>query len=135
MKKLKKEGDVNAFNNNWMNRKESTYTHWTRGKIKNQIQLAFRNHWLLFSELIAEEKKFNGGKKALEVGCGRGSLSCYFSDKGYDCTLFEKKNNILNGASTNNLNRVHFGYHYPRDYETAKQSTKGYITFKTFKTI
>lgn len=50
----------------------------------------------------------------------------------YKCTLFEKNNKILNGASTNNLNRVHFGYHYPRDDETAKQSTKGYQSFKKF---
>ena len=30
------------------------------------------------------------------------------------------------------MNRVHIGYHYPRDYETAKQSTKGYKSFKKF---
>ena len=44
----------------------------------------------------------------------------------------KKKNDILKGASTNNLNRVHFGYHYPRDNETAKQSLQGYKSFKKF---
>jgi ubiquinone/menaquinone biosynthesis C-methylase UbiE len=98
MKRFKKEGDAQAFDINWINRKESTYTHWTRGEIENQIQLAFRNHWLLFSELIAEEKRFNGGQKVLEVGCGRGSLSCYFSDAGYDCTLVDLSEKVINIA-------------------------------------
>ena len=50
--------------------------------------------------------------------------------KGIDCSLFEKKNALLSGASTNNLNRVHFGYHYPRDNLTAKQSYTGYLSFR-----
>ena len=51
---------------------------------------------------------------------------------GYQSFLFEKKNSILKGASSNNLNRVHLGYHYPRDFETARQSLKGYKNFKKF---
>jgi SAM-dependent methyltransferase len=94
----KKVGDPASFDANWQNREESLYTHWTRGEIKNQIQLAFRNHWLLFSELIKNESKFNGGKKALEIGCGRGSLSCYFSDAGYDCTLVDISTNVIDIA-------------------------------------
>ncbi len=73
-------------------------------------------------------------KRIAIVGAGLFGITIYLmlKEKGYDCTLFEKKKNILEGASTNNLNRVHFGYHYPRDYETARQSTKGYVTFKKF---
>lgn len=73
-------------------------------------------------------------KKIAIIGAGLFGVTTYLllKQKGFDCTLFERKNKILDGASTNNLNRVHFGYHYPRDQETAKQSTKGYNSFKKF---
>ena len=50
--------------------------------------------------------------------------------KKLDVTLFEKYGDILNGATTNNLNRIHYGYHYPRDIETVTQSKLGYEIFK-----
>ena len=73
-------------------------------------------------------------KKIAIIGAGLFGLTTYLflKQKGFDCTLFEKEKNFLLGASTNNLNRVHFGYHYPRDYETAKQSLKGYQSFRKF---
>ena len=40
----------------------------------------------------------------------------------FDCKILEQSNDILSGASTNNLNRVHYGYHYPRDDLTSRQS-------------
>jgi len=96
MENNKKTGDTKAFDSNWQSRHESLYTHWTKGSIKNQIQLAFRSHWLLFTELIKKEKKYNGGKRVLEIGCGRGSLSCYFSDANYHCTLVDLSENVIN---------------------------------------
>ncbi len=93
-----KKGDAGSFDTNWKTREESLYTHWTRGEVKNQIQLAFRNHWLLFSELMKSEKAYNSGKRVLEIGCGRGSLSCYFSDAGYDCTLVDLSENVIDIA-------------------------------------
>jgi len=80
--------DVGSFERNWKTRKEATYTHWTRDEPHNQVQLAFRNHWSFFNELM-EDSQFNKGKRVLEVGCGRGSLSCYFSDAGFRCTLVD----------------------------------------------
>lgn len=73
-------------------------------------------------------------QKIAIIGGGLFGITIYLvlKKKGFDCTLFEKKNDILKGASTNNLNRVHFGYHYPRDSETAKQSSRGYKSFKKF---
>ncbi len=73
-------------------------------------------------------------QKIAIIGGGLFGITIYIilKKKGYDCTLFEKNNDILKGASTNNLNRVHFGYHYPRDKETAQQSLKGYKSFKSF---
>ena len=68
------------------------------------------------------------------IGGGLFGITIYLKlqKKGYQCSLFEKKKSILKGASSNNLNRVHLGYHYPRDFETARQSLKGYKNFKKF---
>uniref|UniRef100_UPI004048441F class I SAM-dependent methyltransferase n=1 Tax=Aliarcobacter sp. TaxID=2321116 RepID=UPI004048441F len=93
-----KQGDSASFDTNWKNREESLYTHWTRGEVENQIQLAFRNHWTLFSELMEKEPNYNGGKRALEIGCGRGSLSCYFTDAGFDCTLVDLSASVIDVA-------------------------------------
>jgi ubiquinone/menaquinone biosynthesis C-methylase UbiE len=92
------KGDGNSFDKNWKNREEALYTHWTRGTIQNQIQLAFRNHWELFTDIMQETPSFNKGRKVLEIGCGRGSLSCYFSDNGYDCTLVDISESVINVA-------------------------------------
>jgi len=51
---------------------------------------------------------------------------------GLDCCLYEKEKELLSGASTKNLNRVHLGYHYPRDIETVSQSKKGFRSFTKF---
>ncbi len=71
-------------------------------------------------------------KKIAIVGGGLFGITSYIVLKreGYDCVLFEKNKDLLLGASTNNLNRVHFGYHYPRDDKTARQSLKGYESFR-----
>ncbi len=101
-----KKGDIKSFDKNWKIRKEAFYTHWTKGEPQNQIQLAFKNHWTLFNELM-KNPLFNKGKRVLEVGCGRGSLSCYFSDAGFDCKLLDSSEKAINIAEqifkTNNL--------------------------------
>lgn len=73
-------------------------------------------------------------KKIAIIGGGLFGSVIYILLKknGFDCTLFEKNKDLLSGASTNNLNRVHLGYHYPRDDQTAKQSHKGYLSFNKF---
>lgn len=81
----------------WQEREETYYNHWTRGRPENQIQLAFRNHWILFNELI-ENRLFNKGRRCLEVGCGRGTISAYFSDAGYECTLLDKSPKAIDAA-------------------------------------
>jgi ubiquinone/menaquinone biosynthesis C-methylase UbiE len=92
-----KTGDVETFDQNWNQRSEALYTHWTRQQPANQIQLAFRNHWTLFNELMGIPG-FNRGRRVLEVGCGRGSLSCYFSDAGFDCTLLDLSPKVISIA-------------------------------------
>ena len=91
---VKYTGTNEEWNKNWQLREEAHYTHWTKDTPNNQIQLAFRNHWLLFNTFM-ESSLFNGGKRVLEVGCGRGSLSSYFSDAGYDCTLLDLSPDVI----------------------------------------
>ena len=92
-----KNGDLISFQGNWKERDESCYVHWTRSEPVNQIQLAFRNHWILLRELM-EDVYFNKGTRTLEVGCGRGSLSSYFSDAGYECTLLDISEDVIDKA-------------------------------------
>lgn len=93
--KIIKKGDKTAFDKNWKNRFEANYIHWVRGEPVNQIQLAFRNHWCLFQEILNGRVE---GKRVLEVGCGRGSMSAYFADNGYECTLLDSSTTVINTA-------------------------------------
>lgn len=96
---MDKLGDIKSFNKNWKNREEANYSHWTRKKPINQIQLAFREHWKLFKKIINDNlkslKKNKKQKKILEVGCGRGTLGAYFSDVGYNVYLLDKSKNVI----------------------------------------
>ena len=49
---------------------------------------------------------------------------------GHAVTIFERESDIMLGASLNNQNRLHLGYHYPRDSETAQQCILGFEKFK-----
>lgn len=66
------------------------------------------------------------------VGCGifGSEIAIALSQSGFSVTVIESKKEILQGASGNNLNRVHIGFHYPRDLETAKQAYQCYDEFK-----
>ncbi len=90
----KADGSVSEFDKNWKERKETKYNHWTRGLPKNQIQLAFRNHWVLFKTILEDRPR----ETCLEVGGGRGSLSSYFADSGFKCTLLDTSQSILDSA-------------------------------------
>ncbi len=81
------QGSVEEFRTNWQ-RPETKYCHWTRGEPVNQIQFAFRQNWLEFAK-ITEPLKPWAGKKCLEVGAGRGTMSMYFADAGFLPTLID----------------------------------------------
>lgn len=97
--KLVHQGDAAAFDANWRNRQEKFYTHWTRGRPTNQIQLAFRNHWEVFQQLM-RDAGLRHPLRVLEVGCGRGSLSCYFADAGHKCILADLSPEAISIART-----------------------------------
>ncbi|PMG02417.1 hypothetical protein BCV00_17290 [Vibrio breoganii] len=43
--------------------------------------------------------------------------------------IFEKSSSTISGASKRNQNRLHLGFHYPRDHETRLQSKQGFEWF------
>ena len=78
------KGDFNKFDKSWTNREEANYIHWTRGEPQNQIQFAFRQHFITFEQICEEnnEVEFTKPRKFIELGAGRGSLSAYYADRG-----------------------------------------------------
>ena len=84
----------NAFDESWKTRRESFYNHWSRGTPRNQIQLAFRSHWLLFREILGSTPP----GRSLEVGAGRGSISSYFSDAGWETVLLDYSHQAMKVA-------------------------------------
>jgi len=83
-----------VFARSWETRKESYYNHWVRGLPRNQIQLAFRRHWLTIKRYLAGLP----GDEVLEVGCGRGTISSYLADAGYRATLLDSSSAVLSIA-------------------------------------
>ena len=66
------------------------------------------------------------------VGCGAfgGMIALRLSEAGCDVTIFEREKECLRGASFNNQNRLHLGFHYPRDILTAHQCIQGFSRFR-----
>lgn len=59
-----------------------------------------------------------------------GSLTALeLATAGHAVTLFERNQGLMEGASHNNQNRLHLGFHYPRDDETAQQCRRGFSRF------
>ena len=66
------------------------------------------------------------------IGCGifGAEIALKLSSIGFVVKVFEANHDILMGASMNNQNRLHLGFHYPRDIETGLQSIRGFDLFK-----
>lgn len=65
------------------------------------------------------------------IGCGifGAEIAVKLRHAGLSVSVFEAQTDILMGASKNNQNRLHLGFHYPRDLETGKQSVRGFRSF------
>lgn len=90
------QGSVQEFRQNWQ-RPETKYCHFTRGEPVNQIQFAFRQNWLEFAKIMTPLLPWDN-KRCLEVGAGRGTMSMYFADAGFNCTLLDACEEPLNQA-------------------------------------
>lgn len=66
------------------------------------------------------------------IGCGIFGAEIALKAKalGLSVKVYEAKDDILSGASMNNQNRLHLGFHYPRDLETGRQSIRGFNAFR-----
>jgi len=72
-------------------------------------------------------------KKKIAI-IGAGWFGCHIASeilklKKFDIKIFEKNNQIFDGASSNNQNRLHLGFHYPRSKITRSQSKNSYKKF------
>ena len=67
------------------------------------------------------------------VGCGIfGAMTAIrLAEIGIGVTIFDSNARPLQGASLNNQNRLHLGFHYPRDDETASQCIRGFDEFRS----
>ena len=73
--------------------------------------------------------------KVAIIGCG--FFGCLSAIKiaelnSFTVDLFEKKKDILLGASGKNQMRAHYGYHYPRSNETVKEVQKSMKQFEDY---
>ena len=64
---------------------------------------------------------------------GAGWYGCHIASsllkQGHDVVIFEKSASTISGASKKNQNRLHLGFHYPRNHETRVQSKNGFNWF------
>ena len=91
-----RSGSALEFDRNWQGRQETYYNHWCRSAPRNQIQLAFANHFEVFSEYLHRDGAAPG--VCLEVGAGRGTISSFFAQAGYECTLVDTSPHALDVA-------------------------------------
>ncbi|HXD93774.1 MAG TPA: FAD-dependent oxidoreductase [Bacteroidia bacterium] len=73
-------------------------------------------------------------KHILIIGGGIFGLTTaiVLGEKGYQVTVIEKNNDLMQEASLVNQNRIHYGYHYPRSKATCQESLAGLLSFKEF---
>lgn len=90
-------GSVEAFEANWTQRQGNHRYHFKRGSPSNQIQFAFQNHWRVFQRVLGNKRS----GRALEVGCGRGSMAAFFADAGFDVHLMDTSETVLRIARAN----------------------------------
>jgi len=72
-------------------------------------------------------------KKVAIIGAGIFGCSTALElvNRGFDVTIFERAGNILEGASTINHLRHHYGFHYPRSKETVEEIKKARENFES----
>ena len=66
------------------------------------------------------------------LGCGLfgACIALKLRERGYDVVVFERLPEPICGASFNSMGRLHLGFHYPRDNQTARQCIAGFSAFR-----
>lgn len=110
-------------------------------KYNNILRISKNNRLYIIKHVLMAVKslKIHNHKKQRKniavIGGGVfGILSALeIAKKGYEVHIFEKNKDILLEASLVNQCRIHMGYHYPRDKETARATLNAKDLFcKTF---
>jgi len=80
-----------------------------------------------------QDKMSDEIKRVAVIGAGifGCNVALAIANAGYKVDLLERLPAILMGTSKNNTNRVHQGFHYPRDVQTAKECRDNYSRFET----
>ena len=92
-----RSGSVEAFHTNWSRRLKSKHFYFKRGTPENQVQFAFQNHWRVFRQILNEIRS----GRVLEIGCGRGSMSAFLADAGFEVYLLDISPMVLQIAREN----------------------------------
>jgi len=87
-------GSVAEFDTDWKEMgRSAAQNYFTRGPVTKQIQLSFKSQWEIYRDVM-QSHGITGGK-SLEPGSGRGSISLYFADAGFDVTLLDTSADAL----------------------------------------
>ncbi|MDA7601974.1 FAD-dependent oxidoreductase [Gammaproteobacteria bacterium] len=104
--------------------------------IKNNLDVENNQKAALWSTEIVEKIKERCFPKVNVIGGGifGCTAAIELANRGYNVTLYEKKDDVLGETSSINQYRVHRGYHYPRSAETALQCNESSSDFiKSFR--
>ncbi|MBI3159762.1 MAG: class I SAM-dependent methyltransferase [Chloroflexi bacterium] len=92
-------GSVAAFDESWAALPASNRYHFARHEPAHQVQFAFQNHFRVFQRVLGEVR----AGRALEVGCGRGSMAAFFADAGFEAVMLDTSRPALELARANFL--------------------------------
>jgi hypothetical protein len=95
-------------------------------EVKSTVSTLAKNvyRFLRWKGMIEKQQQRN----ALVIGMGW--YGCHIAQKliqqGYNVSMVDKTDKIGTGSSTNNQNRLHLGFHYPRSGCTRRECRQGY---------
>lgn len=90
-------GSVAEFDENWRALPQNERYHFKAGAPQHQLHYAFQSHWRVFRKVMGVVQ----GGRALEVGCGRGSMAGYFAHAGFETHLLDSSPEAIACAERN----------------------------------
>jgi ubiquinone/menaquinone biosynthesis C-methylase UbiE len=90
-------GSVVEFDQNWRALPPNERYHFNAGAPMHQLHFAFQSHWRVFRKVMGVVQE----GRALEVGCGRGSMAGYFAHAGFETHLLDSSPEAIACAERN----------------------------------
>jgi len=107
----------------------TSYTGRISLEVNRPVDTLAQNLYTMIAELYRMRRTFQ--RKCLVIGAGW--YGCYITNclrkLGYNCDITDKTDRIMTASSRYNQNRLHLGFHYPRNYRTRLECMKGYKMF------